>query len=464
VLLSVVVNGSGRVSAAGIDCGQDCQESLPVGQEVVLTATPAAGQTFDGWGGACQGVEPTCRISLQSARTAVASFVAPRMLNEPVDALIAAMPANSWKRLPGTPMADACPQPYQSYFCGAVIGAWSGGAYDERRDRMVVYGGGHSDSYYNNVFAFDLGPMRWTRLSEMGGGATGNLPGLGWANIALESCGFYPKAQPLIPSSALLPGKAYVDPALCFTEPILSQLDLQQPRSSHSYGKVLVDAKRDRYCYIGGGNYPSAQTDSYVPICFDPHSRTWEREAERPYKATGRGTAQLDAAGDWWYLTDGNANILRYTPSSRRWTEYGNINYEASGQGDIDRRRGHFYVLATRTEGGYRMVRFDLNDEAALRRRPAYSEVATSGMPTNIGSRPGFVYADARDRFYAWGGGGDVYSFDPQTDSWSQLKAGGDVPGAQQPNGTYGRWRYSALRKVFVLVNAATQDVYLYKP
>ncbi len=33
----------------------------------------------------------------------------------PVDAIIAAMPEGSWKELPGTNMADACPPPYSHY-------------------------------------------------------------------------------------------------------------------------------------------------------------------------------------------------------------------------------------------------------------------------------------------------------------------------------------------------------------
>jgi len=48
--------GSGTVtsSPAGISCGLDCEGGFAPGTEVTLAATPAAGSTFEGWGGACQ--------------------------------------------------------------------------------------------------------------------------------------------------------------------------------------------------------------------------------------------------------------------------------------------------------------------------------------------------------------------------------------------------------------------------
>jgi hypothetical protein len=40
------------------------------------------------------------------------------------------------------------------------------GAYDSRRDAMLVWGGGHSDYAGNEVYAFDLRTQRWQRLTE----------------------------------------------------------------------------------------------------------------------------------------------------------------------------------------------------------------------------------------------------------------------------------------------------------
>jgi hypothetical protein len=48
-------NGSGTVSATGINCGSDCSQSFVSGTLVVLTATAANGSTFSGWAGAACG-------------------------------------------------------------------------------------------------------------------------------------------------------------------------------------------------------------------------------------------------------------------------------------------------------------------------------------------------------------------------------------------------------------------------
>jgi hypothetical protein len=77
--LSVAVSGNGRVVSqpAGIDCGAQCSASFDQATTVTLTATPAAGQVFSGWGGNCSGATSTCTLTMQAARTVTASFNAP---------------------------------------------------------------------------------------------------------------------------------------------------------------------------------------------------------------------------------------------------------------------------------------------------------------------------------------------------------------------------------------------------
>ncbi|MBI3898917.1 MAG: hypothetical protein HY308_11560 [Gammaproteobacteria bacterium] len=78
--------------------------------------------------------------------------------------------------------------------------------------------------------------------------------------------------------------------------------------------------------------------------------------------------------------------------------------------GDDVRRRDHFYALYHKPTGGQVLRRWDLTSPASLNARPIYTEITTSGdsLP-DLGTRPGFVYADVRDQFFAWGGGQDVY-------------------------------------------------------
>ena len=69
--------GSGTVtsSPAGISCGSTCSASYAAGTSVTLSAQPASGSTFAGWGGACSGTS-SCTVSMSAARSVTASFTA----------------------------------------------------------------------------------------------------------------------------------------------------------------------------------------------------------------------------------------------------------------------------------------------------------------------------------------------------------------------------------------------------
>ncbi len=69
-------SGSGTVSSnpGGIDCGSTCAASFSSGTNVTLTASPASGSTFGGWGGACSGTGTTCTLSMSAARSVTATF------------------------------------------------------------------------------------------------------------------------------------------------------------------------------------------------------------------------------------------------------------------------------------------------------------------------------------------------------------------------------------------------------
>lgn len=382
-------------------------------------------------------------------------------LDEPVDAVIAAMPANSWKALPNTNMSDVCPEPYHSYFCGSVMKAWSGAAYDHGRDRMLVWGGGHADSFYNNIFAFDLGDMQWSRLTEMPPGTQGDAPPKGFKDIRPESCGYYPGVEALEFADEDLKG-AYLDPAVCHRADIAAQLDLQQPRSSHSYGKPVYMPTVDEFFHLGGAYYPSAQTWSPWGFRYSFASKSWSESAPRT-GSPGRGMAAIDAAGDVWYARDDGGRFMRYRPVDDAWDDFGTLNYDVRGVGDIDRVRNQFWIL--QDTGREPLVRgFDLGDNEKLNSADPYIDITTSGDAPPQGNRVGFVYADSMGVFAAWSGGRDVHLLDPESRVWTRYTGGGDEPTPPASNGTYGRWRYSTTRKVFVLVNDTTGGVFIYKP
>jgi large repetitive protein len=73
--LTITKKGQGTVtsSPAGINCGADCSEAYASGTVVTLSATPAAGWTFDKWTGQDKDCEDGV-VTMNAAKTCTAEF------------------------------------------------------------------------------------------------------------------------------------------------------------------------------------------------------------------------------------------------------------------------------------------------------------------------------------------------------------------------------------------------------
>ena len=74
--ITVTKNGSGTVNGASgkINCGGSCTTTLSMGASVTLTATPPSNGVFTGWGGACQGTQNTCTVTINGSVDVTANF------------------------------------------------------------------------------------------------------------------------------------------------------------------------------------------------------------------------------------------------------------------------------------------------------------------------------------------------------------------------------------------------------
>ena len=66
--------------------------------------------------------------------------------------------SNGWTQLANTAMTSICPSPSPggSSTCAAIMDAWGGGTIDSKRDRLMMWGAGHTDYYGNQVVALNL--------------------------------------------------------------------------------------------------------------------------------------------------------------------------------------------------------------------------------------------------------------------------------------------------------------------
>ena len=64
-----------QLGSTPADCSNAvCGATYPAGTRVTLTATPAAGSTFAGWGGECAGTSPTCVVRMSRSRDILVHF------------------------------------------------------------------------------------------------------------------------------------------------------------------------------------------------------------------------------------------------------------------------------------------------------------------------------------------------------------------------------------------------------
>jgi len=71
VLMSTT--GEGLIRGAGADCRGNCSASFTTGTHLRLDAIPDVGATFNGWSGACSGIDP-CQLTVSRDVSVTAAF------------------------------------------------------------------------------------------------------------------------------------------------------------------------------------------------------------------------------------------------------------------------------------------------------------------------------------------------------------------------------------------------------
>jgi hypothetical protein len=328
-----------------------------------------------------------------------------------------------WFQIPNTAYQSVCPS-YSDIQgqsgCSAVASAWGSGWADTKRNRMVLFGGGHTDYFGNEVYVLDLNanPISITLGKDASHGS-------GIAN--LNSC-----------------PDVYSD---------------GNPGSRHDNDGMVYLPTQDLY-FIHGGNLANCGsfTNSYWTL--NPGTMAWTRmpvpgTAPNPNLNGSSSTLDYDPVSGKVYMVETNGNTFwQWAPATNVWTVLnGNIGgcdthgYEHTSI--IDPVRRLYFCLG-------------VGDASKISLNAPYT--LTNLSMKNCGTiatdeGPGLAYDSSQGLIVMWSGGNTVYLYNPDTDSCtSQTYSGG--PGAQQGSGTYKRFQYYPALGVFILINSSSQNAF----
>jgi len=346
-------------------------------------------------------------------------------------AAIQSLAPGEWHEIPWSQCCDVeWVAPSAAEYLGstdAIFEAAGGGVIDTKRNRFVIFGGGSGD-FRNEIYVFDFGTLRWSRLNDPspwpGGFQGGNVD-----DLLFHPADNAPVARKAWEHIAYLP-----DPV-------------------------------DRFVVLGGVVEGSEGRGELID---DPHiyrfdfdTKTWTVAAEEyPYSSNGAHAA-VDKNGIIWIHgseSTARSRLLRYDPvtgameAEAQWPQG---TYAFGRSCAIDHSRNLYVAI-----GNGSMDVWDLSDPQAA----PVTWTTTGDREIEDAYGPGFIYQEASDRFVAWSGGKNVYTFDVATKVWTKHAATNSVdPGPARGRGTFGKFQYVPQLDRFFLANWATENVFVYR-
>lgn len=347
-------------------------------------------------------------------------------------------PELGWCELRDTKLSSVCPDPAKfasiqaNEGCSGVINDWSGGCDDPKRQRLIVWGGGHRGYFGNELYALDLGKLRMERLNDPSA-----LDG-----VDLTQC-----ASP----------EAYAD---------------GRPSSRHTYDGLAYVADQDAMFSLGGSGIPCgyavqgtwlldlAKVASAPPGAAAPW--TQKKPSPFPSKAAYGVIADYDPntkrviVNDTYSLWSYDAAQNVYSVLNDSTKTNAHIDYHMTGR--VDPKRKLFVAVGGKGQQGGGLQVFDLDASSDHAQQDWTSQVTGCDDLLRANS-PGLAYDPVQDRMIGWAGGDAVVTLDlDQKRCTTRSFPGG--PGPQNDNGTFGRFRYFAALEVFALVNAHDRNAY----
>ena len=327
-----------------------------------------------------------------------------------------------WREIPKTALREVFPS--QSNHPGwgtigprGVVAAWSGAAFDTKRNVLIITGGGHSDYGGNEVYEFSLETARWARTTE--------------------------------PSKMVKhtrPGEYLV-------------VDSEAPVASHTYDGLVYLPTKNQMFKFGGSFYGNGSPYDRHAYLFDLAEKSWKRGAEAPMYVL-QVNSDFDPLTGQIIIGTGTG-LITYDPSANSWKSHPQLDPSiAAAAGVIDPDQRIFVQARTGTKEIY----FYSLDKLSKRQK------ASAGGDLDWPNGSGMAYHAPSKRMVLWGGGRNVWAFNtsdwqfrkfenPLGDAPFPLRPGGDYKSA----GIYGRWQYVPDYDVFIAYNHTGDNVWIYK-
>lgn len=325
---------------------------------------------------------------------------------------------------PGEAQWTNCDGPQGCGYHETVTKAWSGGAFDPDHDRFLIWGGGHGDYAGNEVYAFDIGNLRWARSeSSRDLAQTGN--------------------------------STYRDGS---------------PRSNHTYGNLEYVPRWGRMCsFMIVADYYMSKNWGEV-WCNDLDA--WDGSTRGWAKKMNVGVARVDsnailhpATGDVWMEVHSSGWKNLYKIDTAKNTVKTMSGMDENGPANpstvvIDPVHNILFGV-----GGGQQYYWDLSKGTSTR-LINNSSSSDGGSTVRNATRPGIEWDSRNEQIIAWAGGTETWKYDFAANKWSACVAADAntvTPTAPVAAGTYDRWQYVPSKDAFILYNETRDNVFLYR-
>jgi hypothetical protein len=334
--------------------------------------------------------------------------------------VIQGMAADTWQSLPNTKIRPLCPASTACTGingiegCGAVVWSWSGGTFDTRRNRIIIWGGGHGAYFGNEVYGFDVNALTWSRITE-------------------PSC---PVASNTTCQGTLSDGT---------------------PNGRHTYDGLDYIAHADAFFCFGGSLSCGTPCHSNLTWTLDFATNKW-KDMQPAGTPPGQGqlvclTSAYDSLTRKVYLRD-PYNLYSYDYTANQWTTLGSWTGPWADQtSTIDTKRRLLFAGGS----GSLIVR-----DLVANRDVTANWQTTGGASIIAAAAPGLKYDPVSDNLVALVNF-TVYELDMATKAWTQKATANITPPSQYHGGHYGRFSYSPAENAFFFVPAVDDNVWVYK-